>query len=348
MSNGSEIGGVIGGAIGAYFGGADGARYGYAIGSAIGGYVDPQRNYGPRLTDASSQTSTVGGVIPFGFGIFTTAGNLIWADDLKEHKKSERAGKGGGQKNITYTYTRSYAIGVCEGIVFRYMWIKRNGKLVYAHDPAALGVAMGWTGAQISDLAAASNKFMERCRIHYGTKDQMPDATITAVEGVGNVSAFRDLSYITVRDDDLTNTSGAVPQYEFCVDATEPEAYLTSQPYAQLVKEAVQNRPAVAGGSLRTILKAADVEPDLVLNSPGVVGGLLYIFNPPDLKPDETTLEPGVQGGTMKSPTEGHVFDSVTFAPAVVSGMMYNSPLGRYSDPTTIQPAVIGGTLNVP
>lgn len=236
MSNGSQIGGVVGGIVGGIIGFytgnvAGGIQYGYAIGSAVGGYVDPTRTHGPRLEDASQQTSTVGGVIPFGYGVFTCAGNIIWADRLVEHKKTERVGKGGSEKQTTYTYTRSYAIGVCEGPIHEYLWVKVNGKLVYASDPAGLAAAMGWTGQMVDDLVASSNEWLQSTTLYMGTDTQMPDSTIVAVEGVGNVSPFRNLAYIVKENEDLTDMRGAVSQHEFCVRATPPEAYLTSKPY---------------------------------------------------------------------------------------------------------------------
>lgn len=237
--SGSQIGGVIGGAIGAYFGGPAGAQFGYAIGSAIGGYIDPTKVQGPRLTDATQQTSTVGGPIPFGYGVFTTAGNIIWTDKLIEHRKRQREGKGGGVKTTTYTYTRSFAVGVCEGPIHGYVWIKQNGKLVYAADPTALGTAMGWDAAQIADLAASSAEFLRFHTLYYGTADQMPDSTIVAVEGVGNVSPHRDLAYIVAENVDLTDLRGAPGQYEFCVRASAPDVYLTSPPYPVVVEDSV-------------------------------------------------------------------------------------------------------------
>lgn len=243
MSNGSQIGGVVGGIVGGvigYFAGnpVQGAQWGYAIGSAVGGYVDPTRTYGPRLEDASAQTSTVGGPIPFGYGTFTVAGNIIWADQLVEHKKTERVGKGGSEKQTTYTYTRSYAIGVCEGPITNFVWIKKNGKLVYSANPAALGAAMGWTGSMVGDLSAASSEFRGMATLYYGTTDQMPDSTIEAVVGVGNVSPFRDLAYIVLENEDLTDMQGAVSQYEFCVFRGAARSY-TTPPYPAYVVDSV-------------------------------------------------------------------------------------------------------------
>lgn len=253
MSSGAQIGGIIGGVIGFFAGGN--VQLGYMIGSAIGGYVDPAKNYGPRLEDASSQTSTVGGVVPFGYGVFTTAGNVIWAADLVEHRKSERAGKGGGQKNYTYTYTRSYAVGVCKGPISAYLWVKRNGKLIYAADPQGLGAAMGWTGEQIADLVEASSKFRQIATLYYGTERQMPDSTITAVEGVGNVAPHRGLAYIVLENDDVTDLRGAVGQFEFCVQASLPDVYVTSKPYPVLSEESLGFRNSLLSGTLNSVLK---------------------------------------------------------------------------------------------
>lgn len=261
MSSGSQIGGavgaVVGGVIGFYTGNpAQGAQWGYAIGSAVGGYVDPTRTYGPRLEDANAQTSTVGGVIPFGYGTFTCMGNIIWCDDLIEHVKTERVGKGGGEKQTTYTYTRSYAIGVCEGPISRYMWIKKNGKLVYAADPAALGAAMGWAGEQIADLSASSAEFRQMTTLYFGTSAQMPDPVIEAVEGVGNVAPFRDLAYIVMENEDLTDMQGAVSQYEFCVFVGAARSY-TTPPYPVYAVESFNSNVRVPDVRLRSIVVRA-------------------------------------------------------------------------------------------
>lgn len=220
--SGSTVGGIVGGAIGFVVGGPVGAQVGFTIGSAVGAYVDPVQVRGPRLTDSMAQTSTVGGVIPFGYGRYVTGGNIVWRDRLIEHVKRQRQGKGPSSKTTTYTYTRSYAVGVCQGEIYGFLWIKRNGKKVYTSDPAAT-----------AEEKAYSSKWLQKVTLYRGGESQMPDSTIVAVEGAGNVSPFRGLAYIVVENDDLTDLSGAIPQYEFCVIATPPEAYLTSKPYPQ-------------------------------------------------------------------------------------------------------------------
>lgn len=286
--SGAQIGGVIGGIVGTFFGMP---QVGYALGAAIGGYVDPVRTHGPRISDASAQTSSVGGVIPFGFGTFTTAGNLIWRDPkLREQAKHQRQGKGGGVKSTTYTYTRSYAIGICRGPIYGVKWIKRNGKKVYTTDPAAT-----------QEEKQASAKFAAKLKIYLGTETQMPDPTIVAVEGMANVPGHRGLAYIVVEHDDLTDLGGAVPQYEFCVQASPPEAYLTSVPYPVhygpeaiapsslsysrgLMKELWGTAPIgvvgptseVLGGVLRSIYWETELFPEAVMPVPEIRSGRLF------------------------------------------------------------------------
>lgn len=215
--SGSTIGGVAGAIVGSFFGAP---QLGWMIGSAIGGYVDPDVIKGARLTDATQQTSTVGGVIPRGEGTFRNAGNLLWWTDVKETKKKERAGKGGPVQEA-YHYSRSYAIGIRLGPCAGIKTIIRNGKVVYEAgvDPADEYVEDGsgsfLNEAAVAALRAASAKFLDKCTFYLGTEDQMPDPTIEAHEGAGMVSPYRGLVYIVVRDDDLTDLQGAVPQYEF-------------------------------------------------------------------------------------------------------------------------------------
>lgn len=251
MSNGSQIGGVIGGVIGFVASGYNpvGAQWGYAIGSGIGAYVDPTVVKGPQITDSVQQTSSVGAPIPYGWGRFPCTGNVIWAGPLVSHKKRERVGKG-GQINETYTYTRSYAIGVCEGPINDYVWIKKNGKYVYAADPDWLGNYLGWDAKTIADLKAARTKFLSYATLYKGTDTQMPDSTIEAVVGVGNVSPFRDLAYIVIENEDQTDQRGALSQWEFCVDKSIPTSYLTTVPPTPLWEPLID---IPAGGTVRCV-----------------------------------------------------------------------------------------------
>jgi hypothetical protein len=226
--SGSTIGGVVGGVIGFFVGGPAGAQWGFMLGSAIGGYVDPTKIEGPRLTDAMQQTSQDGVPIPFGYGTFPTAGNVIWTDELKEHRKEERQGKG-GPKVTSYTYTRSYAVGICEGPITGLLMIKRNGKVVWdARDAQTFSDYLQgalenstsvWRsfGALFLAKGAWNARWAGKASFYLGDEEQLPDSTIEAVVGVGKAPAHRGLAYIVVKDDDVTDLQGAIPQYEFVV-----------------------------------------------------------------------------------------------------------------------------------
>lgn len=270
--SGSTIGGVVGGAIGFYFGGPQGAQIGWMIGSAVGGYVDPDKIQGPRLTDAVRQTAQAGVPITFGYGTFPTTGNIIWVQPgaPTEHKTQERTGKG-GPVQITYTYTRSYAIGICEGEITGLLVIKRNGKVVYDARSDAVLSAAGMTAAQISASRAASAAFITKCTIYTGSETQLPDSTIEAWQGVGNVPGHRGLAYIVVHDDDVTELHGAIPQYEFVV-AKSGTVSETCGDEANLVYWYPLD-DAAAGGVAREVITGADG-----VYSAGVTGGLPLSF----------------------------------------------------------------------
>jgi hypothetical protein len=128
--SGATWGGVIGAVIGFFIPGV-GPQIGWMVGSAIGGYVDPTQVYGPRLSDTRGQTSQVGGVIPRAWGTAPVPGNIIWQQPgVTEHKHTDD-GKGSGTEQVTYTYTRSYAIMFHLGEIAGVLQIKRNGKIVY-------------------------------------------------------------------------------------------------------------------------------------------------------------------------------------------------------------------------
>lgn len=340
--SGSTIGGFIGGAIGAALAPATGglslmlySQVGFMVGSAIGGYVDPIKTKGPQITDAAAQTSTVGGVIPFGYGTFTTAGNLIWRDKLIEHKDTKRVGKGGSQKQTTYTYTRSYAIGICQGEIQGLKWIKRNGKKVWTSDPNA--------PVEDRDFAA---KWAQKLTIYTGTESQMPDATITAVEGMGNAGANRGLAYVVIKDDDLTDAAGAVAQYEFCVIVTPPEAYLTSLVYDQLISDEVSLGLTVESAKLKVILRDLTAGPSATTLTVGVESAALV---PPlsIVDQEQIALTVGVESAVLAPPLSITDQQQVTFTVGVESSRLVTPASGHSQSSSTLNVSVENSTLTV-
>jgi len=213
----ATIGSVVGAGIGFFVTGGNpaGASWGWMIGGAVGALVDPQKVYGPRLTDARTQYAQDGVPRTRGYGTFPTTGIILWQDALKE-RKNKSSGKG-GPTQVTYTYTTSYAIGVCKGPITGYLIIKRNGKIVFDARADDELVSIGYTTEQIKETRAAQSKFLQNATFYYGDDIQIPDPTIQAVKGVDNTPAYRGSAYIVVTDDDVTAESGAIPQYEFVV-----------------------------------------------------------------------------------------------------------------------------------
>lgn len=193
---------IVGTAIGAYFGNA---ALGYSIGSMVGGYVDPVKVKGPRITDAQAQTSQDGVPIPITYGGVRISGNIIATGTLQEHKKKD-SGKGGGTENITYTYTRTYAIGICEGPIGGIRRIWRDGKLVYDQSEASFGDY---------ESRVSTRQFLSHSTQYLGDEVQTPDSALQAIFGTDNVPAFRGLAYVVIRDDDLTDRAGSIPGWEF-------------------------------------------------------------------------------------------------------------------------------------
>lgn len=237
--SGAAIGTAVGFVAGFFLPG--GPQVWATIGGALGGYLDPTQIKGPRLSDARAQTSRDGVPIPFGYGTFPCAGNVIWQADVVEHENTDD-GKGGPEVT-TYTYTRSYAIGICKGPITGLLQIKRNGKLVYdARTKEALIaelMAGGWTVDEalklVSQMKALNSSFAQNMTLYLGDETQLPDPTIEAHEGAGNVSPMRGLAYLVAADDDVTELQGAIPQFEFVVngsgqleDTTPPGIYWNS------------------------------------------------------------------------------------------------------------------------
>jgi hypothetical protein len=224
--SGSTIGGVIGAAVGYFFGAP---QVGWMIGSAIGGYVDPTQVKGPRLTDAQGITVTEGSMRPIGYGTFVAGGNIMQCGPLVEKKHKDRVGKGSGQVSVTYTYSRSFAVRICEGPVGGILRIWMDGKLMYdARNPTEWPEA----AAAIASMAADTAKFASAFVFYSGSETQQSDPTLQSLPteyggGYGNVPAYRGTAYIVFPNFDLTDRQGSVPQFRFevaCCGATTTTA----------------------------------------------------------------------------------------------------------------------------
>ncbi|ETX16173.1 gene transfer agent protein [Roseivivax halodurans JCM 10272] len=145
-----------------------------------------------RLSGASE-----GAPIPQVFGRMRVGGQVIWASEFAEHVETEGGGGKGSPpqpKVRSFSYTVSLALALCEGEI--------------------TGVNRVWAdGAEIAvrDL---------NLRVYKGRADQLPDPVMEAIEGAGNVPAYRGTAYVVIEDLDLGRFGNRVPQ--FSVEVTRP------------------------------------------------------------------------------------------------------------------------------
>ncbi len=146
-----------------------------ALGQAAAGLVmnalSPARE-GPRLTELPLQTSTDGAAMPRLWGRARIAGQVIWAARFAEHSETSGGGKG-GPKQTGYTYSLSFAVGLCEGEI--------------------AGIGRIWANGALLDRSRHA------VRWHVGREDQMPDPLISAIEGP-DTPGFRGTAYLVFED----------------------------------------------------------------------------------------------------------------------------------------------------
>ncbi|WP_281982958.1 baseplate multidomain protein megatron [Thalassorhabdomicrobium marinisediminis] len=203
----SAAGMALGGSIGGTVLGIGMAAIGRAAGAAIGSAID-QRLLGGgadavetgridrfRLTGASE-----GAAIPQLYGRMRIAGQVIWATQFQESKTTTGGGKGGPPKpKVTrYSYSVSLAIALCEGEISRVGRIWADGVEIAPDDL--------------------------NLRVYTGARDQMPDPKMEAVEGAGQVPAYRGTAYVVMEDLDLEPYGNRVPQFSFEVMRPGPDA----------------------------------------------------------------------------------------------------------------------------
>jgi hypothetical protein len=197
MSNtGQAVLTVVGTVVGTYFGYP---QLGFALGSLAGQALFPTKLptvVGPRLADFGQTQSSVGAPIPQGWGTCPATGNIIAKSDVREVIESdELGGKGGPTQTVeTPTYFQDFAIGFNDGEIAGVRRIWSNGKLIYDRQPKLPTES----DSAFTERMAANDLLDENMVVYFGTEDQLPDPTLEAFYGVGQISAFRGLAYLVM------------------------------------------------------------------------------------------------------------------------------------------------------
>ena len=164
----------------------------------LGTYID-SKLFGPQITqdvgkmsDLQMQTASYGAPIPLILGTCRSTGNVIWSTKFVEHTKTETQGGkggGGGVTTTTYSYTASFAVGICQGPI--------------------TGIGRMWADGKLVDLTKYQHT------VYLGSGTQTPDSWMEAVEGAGNVPAFRGLAYVVFKDLPVGDFGNRIPSFSF-------------------------------------------------------------------------------------------------------------------------------------
>ncbi len=175
---------------------------------------------GPRQRDLRGFTADYDGYVARIYGPENRfdAGTIIWATPIIEtkHKHKPKSdflfGVAGAllPSVKTYTYSVSFAVLICGNPIARVkrMWL--NKKLVFD---------VGVSGDTTFVRGDGKHKEFDTIRIYTGSMTQLPDPTMEADLGLGNVPAYLGLSYVVVDTLQLENFGNAVPgEIEFEVE----------------------------------------------------------------------------------------------------------------------------------
>ncbi|MCF6443479.1 glycoside hydrolase/phage tail family protein [Nereida sp. MMG025] len=192
----SAAGMALGNAVGGTVLGLSSALVGRFVGASIGRSIDTRLMGGSqavetgrvdrfRLTGASEGTA-----IARVYGRMRTGGQVIWSSHFEETKTTSGGGKGSPKPKVTsFSYSVNLAIALCEGPIS--------------------GVGRIWAdGVEI----ARDELTM---RVYTGTPDQMPDPKMEAIEGAGEVPAYRGTAYVVFEDLALAPFGNRVPSFSF-------------------------------------------------------------------------------------------------------------------------------------
>lgn len=257
---------------GAFIGTAVGfPQAGFLIGSIVGGLVDPQVIKAPSIGDISQQTSSEGVPCPLYAGTAGGAGNLVYASE-PDIVDGGTVGKGGPQQEepdrAYVTFIIRIGASLFDGPGYRagitsLIKVWEDEKLVYDVSPTSV-------------ILEESAEYAEGFTFYPGTETQLPDPDVEAIEGVGNVPAYRGRAIFVKKRHDVTDRRGSLPSYRFEVSVNGSPSPATSGWFAGPVAGA-----GAAGGSESFYVRASTAQ-ELPFATPipypsEMVGGLTRI-----------------------------------------------------------------------
>jgi len=193
----SAAGAAIGGSVGGTVLGLSTAVIGKAVGATIGSAIDQKiMGSGSRAVETGRVDNfrilgaAEGAPIPQIYGQMRGAAQVIWSSRFLEKKASQKTGNKGNRTTVvSYSYSVSLALALCEGEVTR----------------------IGRVWADGNEISLENTTW----RLHKGDETQMPDPLIEAIEGAGNAPAYRGTAYIVFENLELGVFGNRIPQFNF-------------------------------------------------------------------------------------------------------------------------------------
>jgi len=310
---------------------------------------------GAKLGDIATQTSKEGGPRLIIYGIVRpVGGNTIACSDpdiVENTTGGGKGGMGGAPEQTTQSIYRTYAIGISEGPVTGIRRVWRNNKIVYDSRMES-GVLNTW-GTENNAV------FLQKAKFYLGNFTQLPDPSLEAIWGVGNIPAHRGTCYMVMNNEDLTELGGALPQYIFEVERAEG-IYLTSKPYAlEVVEEVKVHSGIITGGEFRELLHQYDNGINNVYTKEaGIVSGTFNdLLSAMDVGYEEVNTGTGyVTGGTFNDLLNDYVNglpENAYTKEGHITGGAFNNLLieyiyGESESIETLYGKITGGTHETP
>lgn len=179
--------------------GLAGGMVGGALDGALG--LTTARVSGARLASLKVQDSRAGAPIPRLYGTMRLAGNVIWASDLMETRRTTRVGgggfggKGGSAQATNYFYSVHLAVGIAAG--------------------PARGLLRVWADSKLIYDAALNTTYAGALRFYNGSNTQLPDALLESYLGATNTPAFRGTAYVVLENLQLEHFGNRIPNLTF-------------------------------------------------------------------------------------------------------------------------------------
>ena len=221
---------VAGAAIGnALLPGIGGMAAGAIVGSLLYSGQSAPQNAGPRVAEPDVQVASFGSPIPSTYGSHRVNGAVFWQAPPVKTTRSSGGGKG-KPKAVQDTYTQSFAVAINDREVKAIRRIWADKKVIYDARESATAEAQ-----------AESAKWRKYWVLYPGTATQLPDPTIEAVDGVGNVPAFRGTAYVMFTAFPEEGFGNRIPSFSFEIETERDEVAI--EPADTTVREPLRVYP---------------------------------------------------------------------------------------------------------